>query len=112
MPLKAATCKDNRAVIETEIRIPRNSVVKYNPVVQRNVRSQASINNQKSEQNQHFQKIGWKYQPEKIFYFVFDFQSFQISAKISNYELHDNIEQPATPRYFSGSFWENSGKIS
>lgn len=54
MPFVATAGEDNRAVIKTEIGVPRNPVIKDNSVIQCDYGSQYSVNRQKKSEKSPF----------------------------------------------------------
>ena len=60
MPLKSAARHHNSTVVKTEIRIPGNPVVEYNPVMVRNITAQNPITQNKKQEEQQFGPCGRK----------------------------------------------------
>ena len=82
MSFKTTASHHNRAVIETEIGIPRNTVIKNNSVIQGNVCSKSAVKNKQNHKNKKFCFGGRENEFQETKEFIFDFQKLKISAKI------------------------------
>ena len=81
MSFKTASCHYNCAIIKTEIRIPRNSIIKNNPVIQGDKGSQSSVNQKENNEKQKLEFRGRKNSFKKIFTFLLKFQGVEFRQK-------------------------------
>lgn len=75
MPLKTAASLDNRAVVKTEIGIPRDSVVVNNSEMLRNKARIGAINDYKKKKNKCFDLCRRENDFQERNYFVRQFQN-------------------------------------
>ncbi len=57
MSLEATTRHHNRTIVKAEIGIPRNSIIKYNSVIQGDICSQNAVRSKKNDEQNPFYPI-------------------------------------------------------
>ena len=83
VPLKATARVDDGAVVETEIGIPRNSLIVNNSVIDGDIGTENSVSNQKNNKQESFRFGGRENGFKKIGKFCLEIQFLKFSAKIS-----------------------------
>ena len=81
MPFKSATSHHNRSIIKTKVSVPRNSIIKNNPVIQGDKGSQSSVNQKENNEKQKLEFRGRKNGFKKIFKFLLKFQGVEFRQK-------------------------------
>lgn len=75
MSFKAAAGHHDCTVVKTEIRIPRNSVIKNNPVIHRDIGTQNSISGQEDQKKEKLKFCCRENRFQEIKKFLFEFQN-------------------------------------
>lgn len=87
MSFKASARHYNRFIIEAEIRVPWNSAVKNNSVVEGDIGAQNSIADKEKQENSQLSTRGREYQFKKMDDFCFNERHRSVFCKSKNKNL-------------------------